>query len=148
MILWTLKELSVNPTVDIQQCKSNSVDAKIMALKDFYDWKSECSVCELNKQNISGIVHIKAERGLNYLLCKTDYSEYCPFGKLDFLKNNIIKNGISKPDQETKFLGIHPSKKESIIKTLVPLIPETRKQFWLDFPCAIEAPELYSDNEN
>jgi len=97
---------------------------------------------------LSDIVHINAERRLNYLLYKTDYSEYCPFAKLDFLKNNIIKNGISKPDQNTKVLGIHPSKKESIIKTLVPLMPETRKQFWLDFPCTMEAPDLYSDNEN
>jgi len=136
----------------IRKCNSGHVDAKVMDLKDFYDWKSECSVYKLNKQNIrpmlSDIVHIKAERGLNYLLYKTDYSEYCPFRKLDFLKNNIIKNGISKPDQKTKVLGIHPSKKESIIKTLVPLMPETRKQFWLDFPCAIDAPDLYSDNEN
>jgi len=56
---------------------------------------------KLNKQNISpmlcDIVHIKAERGLNYLFYKNVYSEYCPFAKLDFLKNNIIKNGISKP---------------------------------------------------
>lgn len=136
----------------IRKSNSGHVDAKVMTLKDFYDWKSECSVYKLNKQNIrpmlSDIVHIKAERGLNYLLYKTDYSEYCPFGKLDFFKNNIIKNGISKPDQKTKVLGIHPSKKESIIKTLVPLMPDTRKQFWLDFPCAMEAPDLYSDNEN
>lgn len=45
---------------------------------------------------LSDIVHINAERRLNYLLYKTDYSEYCPFAKLDFLKNNIIKNGIPK----------------------------------------------------
>lgn len=69
---------------------SFNCNVKVMDLKDFYDWKSECSFYKLNKQNIrpmlSDIVHIKAERELNYLLYKTDYSEYCPFAKLDFLK--------------------------------------------------------------
>lgn len=55
---------------------------------------------------------------------------------------------MSKPGQKTKVLGIHQSKKESIIKTLVLLMPETRKQFWLDFPCAMEALDLYGDNKN
>lgn len=135
--------------IDFEKVISNSnsghVDAKVMALQNFFDQKSECSIYKLNKQNIrpllNSIVHKKAEKGLDYLLYKNNYDNYCPYRKLDLLKKNFIKNGLSKPNQKTAVVGIHPSKKESIIKTLVLLMPEIRKQFWLDFSCLIEAPD-------
>ena len=58
---------------DFEQCIKSAnkdfVDAKVMRVEDFFDFKLECSVYKLNKKIVrpmlNDIVHIKAERGLD-----------------------------------------------------------------------------------
>ncbi|CAI6348934.1 unnamed protein product [Macrosiphum euphorbiae] len=111
-----------------------------------------CSLYKLNKQinrpMLNSIVHIRAERGLKYLLFKCTYDEYTPYQMLDFLKLSFIKKDIEKPQQKNELRDIHPEKKQSIIKTLVPLMPKSRQQFWFDIPTSDTVNDLYEEPEN
>lgn len=78
---------------------------------------------------LNNIVHIKAVRGHNYLMYSETYDEVCPVRQLDFLKQPVLKNGIIKPSPKISKNGIPPSKKESIIKILLPMMPKNRRQF-------------------
>lgn len=67
---------------------------------------------------------------------------------LDFLKLSYMKKDIEKPQQKNESSGIQPEKKQSIIKTLVPLMPKSRQQFWFDIPTSDTANDLYEEPEN
>lgn len=97
---------------------------------------------------LNSIVHIRAERGLRYLLYSCTYDEYTPYKMLDFLKPSYLKTDFEKPQQKKELRGIQPEKKESIIKTLVPLMPKSRHQFWLNFPISNTVNDLYEEPEN
>jgi len=100
----------------IKNSNKGHVDAKVLDCKDFYDWKSECSLYKLNKQinrpMLNSIVHIRAERGLKYLLYKCTYDEYTPYQMLDFLKLSYMKKDIEKPQQKKELRGIQTEKKK------------------------------------
>lgn len=140
---------------DFEQCIKSAnkcfVDAKVMRVEDFFDYKSECSVYKLNKNVVrpmlNDIVHIKAEKGLDYLMYSTTYDDYSPLQQLDFLKQSTLKKGIEQPLQKISPRGIHPSKKQSIIQVLLPLMPQIRRKFWLDFPTSETANDLYEEGD-
>lgn len=60
---------------------------------------------------------------------------------------STFKNGVNKPLEREKPHGIHPSKKESILKILVPLMPENRRKFWTELPTSEEAEDFYELSE-
>lgn len=141
---------------DFQKCvedaNSGHTYTKTMDVDNFLNWKSECSTYKLNKQVtlplLNSIVHIKAVRGHNCLLYSETYDEFCPLRKLDFLKHSVLNNGVIKPLPKISKNGINPSKKESIIKNLLPMMPKNRKQFWLGFPVSEDAVDLYEYSED
>lgn len=59
---------------------------------------------------LNDIVHIKAERGLDYLMYSTNYDDYSPLQQHDFLKQSTLKKGIEQTLQKISPRGIHPSK--------------------------------------
>lgn len=136
----------------IKNSNKGHVDVKVLDGKDFFDWKSECSIFKLNKQinrpMLNSIVHIRAERGLKYLLYSCTYDVYAPYRMLDFLKPSYLKKEFQKPQQKKELRGIHPEKKQSILKTLVPLMPKSRQQFWFDIPTSDTVNDLYEEPEN
>lgn len=58
-----------------------------------------------------------------------------------------MKKYIEKPQQKKELRGIQTEKK-SIIKTLVPLMPKSRQQFWFDIPTSDSINDLYEEPEN
>ncbi|XP_050547348.1 uncharacterized protein LOC126909029 isoform X1 [Daktulosphaira vitifoliae] len=136
----------------IKNSNKGHVDVKVLDGKDFFDWKSECSIYKLkkniNRPMLNSLVHIRAERGLKYLLYSCTYDEYTPLRMLDFLKPSYLKNDFVRPQQKNELRGIQPEKKQSIIQTLVPLMPKSRHQFWFDFPTSDLVNDLYEESEN
>lgn len=98
----------------IKNANNGHVDVKALDIKDFLDWKLECSIYKLNKQisrpMLNNIVHIRTERGLKYLLYSCTYDEYTPYRMLDFLKPSYLKKDFEKPQPKNELRGIHPEK--------------------------------------
>jgi len=55
---------------------------------------------------------------------------------------------LKNHSKKTELRDIQPEKKQSIIKTLVPLMPKSRQQFWFDFPTSDTVNDLYEEPEN
>ena len=69
-------------------------------------------------------------------MCKTDFT-YQTFPGGDFLstKNTLKKKAkLNMPNVMTTDRGISVSKKAKIVADLVPKMPASRKQFWVDLP--------------
>lgn len=58
--------------------------------------------------------------------------------KVGFFETFCYEKGIKKAKTKLKLRGLQQSKKYGIVKTLLPLMPDNRKQFWLDLPCCNE----------
>lgn len=123
--------------VKLSNSKKNVV--KVMTISDFYfyqDLSSQHKIRNLQPRTyLKNILAVKAERGQFSLYIKEKHAAESSWKKLDFLQLKIMKNR-KFPDlkNKTAFRGITKDRKERIISELLPLMPETRKSFWLNLP--------------
>lgn len=119
----------------IRQSNSNVV-VKSMQPADFADWKDFSSAAKLKKMsprpNLSNIKLLRATKGAYYLQYKTTYGEDEEFKKLDFLQQKITKSGFPNPQPRTFPRGLCRTKKAEIIAKLVPLMPLSRRHYWMN----------------
>lgn len=120
----------------VQEANSKKVSIISMKPNDFANWLDCTSQAKLKKADprpyLNKIVQVCATRGKNTLQYWTDFDgEAC---ELNFLTANVMKKGIQKPQFRNDSRGIPQNKKDTIIKNLCPLMPENRKQFWIDLP--------------
>lgn len=106
-----------------------------MSLEDFQLWKN-LSSCKLKKQTpklyISKITEILVKRSDFHLYYKCNTNEV-DWKELDFLQKKIISD-MPMPSIKAEPNGFEKQKVETIIKSLGDIIPENRRQFWLELP--------------
>lgn len=120
----------------VKKANSGNVEVFEMQHYDFFYWPTYMSQQKFKntpRLYLSDIVHIKAVRGSNYLLCKTNYDVMSPYQQLDFLQKKAMK-GIKLPPHHTTPCGFPEDKKNNILQSLNEVLPENRKQFWSDLP--------------
>lgn len=116
-------------------CNKRRVNVKKMALEDFQLRKNLSSVSKLKKETpklyISKITEILVKRNEYELYFKRNNND--DWTKLDFLQKKYI---LDMPDPSIKPQpnGFEKSKVENILKNLGDIIPDNRKQFWLELP--------------
>lgn len=136
--------------VDVVQ-RANSNKVKVITPQDFYEWEDLSSAYKLKRQKprvyLKDIVQIKATRGKRYLSYKKCFTEAEEF-ELNFLKNEIFKNGIQSPRKKKSLRGITEHRKNNILKTLSALMPENRLEFWRNLHINNEASDLLKDIED
>lgn len=122
----------------VANANSGKTIVKSMRYDNFAQWPSCVSFHKLKKCQsrplLSDIVYIKAEAEKNTLEYKTCYDELCPTQELDFMTKNGIATALKPPTFKTCARGICLEKKDDILQKLVPLMPESRRQFWRDLP--------------
>lgn len=68
-----------------------------------------------------------------------------PFVELDFLPKKFQVVGL--PEKKSAPRGIPGQKKDVIVAKLVPLMPETRRAFWVQIPVNNESVDLQTGGE-
>lgn len=132
---------------DFEECvrKSNSKNVNVSSMKvgDFRDWKDYSSLSKINKISprpyLKQMVQITATRGSFELKYKTRYFSDEEFD-LDFLVENVKKNGFPIPEPRTRHRGILQSRKDNIIQKLTSVIKPEKLNFWETFPVANKDP--------
>lgn len=100
----------------------------------------------LNGFLLSRVVEVRFKRGTKYLEYKTDFDQP-QYTSLDFLQKKFNFKNIP---EVLPVRGILKSKKEDILKILVPLMPRNRMNFWnnlIESDSALDLVENY-DTEN
>lgn len=120
----------------IEVCEKAAKRNRILSLTigDFMDLKSIIRQRKSKERGdtlpyLKDVVEIKFERGLHDFFYKTDYQQ--PYIK----SSNILKRKSEVgtfPEKKTTPRGIKESKKEQILKELVPKMADSRKQFWIN----------------
>jgi len=67
---------------------------------------------------LKSIVHIRAERGLKYLLYSCTYEEYTPYKMLDFLKPSYLKTDLKNKTAKIRIKGHSTRKKRKYYKNI------------------------------
>jgi hypothetical protein len=121
--------------IAVQNANKSRVCVIEMTPDKFFDWKDETSQYKLKRTNprpyLSDMVQVVAQRGLRTLSYRTDFET--PLKKLDFLVTRMMKGDapLELPLPRTDGgRGIPLDKKNDIIHTLCPLMPENRRTFW------------------
>lgn len=115
-------------------------EVKVMEVQNFYkylDLSSQHKVRKLKPRiYLRDIMVISAKRGCYTLDFKNNHTDDV-FQTLDILQLKYIKSQ-SFPNVKQRDLprGVNESTKTAIIEKLVHLMPENRKQFWLELPIA------------
>ncbi|KAK9736198.1 hypothetical protein QE152_g12717 [Popillia japonica] len=120
----------------VKKAKSGNVELIKMQHFDFFYWPNYVSQQKLkgpSRLYLSELVQVKAERGSSYLLCKTNYDVMSPYQQLDFLQKKSMK-GIKLPSHRISPCGFPEHKKLNILQSLSQILPDNRKQFWIELP--------------
>lgn len=112
--------------------------SKVMDVHDFYkfcDFHSEQKMRALkDREYVKNFTVVKVVRGEYNLFYKKSHADE-EFSSLNFLQVKILKNKqFPSAEQRRSPRGIASSRKEKIIKDLVPLMLPSRRQFWFDLP--------------
>lgn len=128
--------------------KANSKKVNVITPTNFYDWPDCSSAYKLKKQQpriyLKDIVQVRAKRGEKFLTYKTSFLN-SDETKLDFLKAEYAKNGVSVDLVRKHIRGITEERKSNIIKSLSSIIPDHHLQFWKNLPTNNAACDL-TDN--
>ena len=127
--------------------KSNNKKMKVVELQneDIKAWKPQTSPLKLKSPSrpvLKLIAAVKFTRGTQDILFKLSYSEKS-FQRFNYLKQ---KCDLSLPScLRSSARGVCISKKEAIIQTLCPLMPENRRVFWNNLPESNVTNDLIAD---
>lgn len=124
-------------TEAVQSSNKSHATVKCMDINDIADWKNCSSITKINKLNprpylreVSEIMFTKGKFSFSYRTFANDL-----FIEVDVLQEKYKKNNnLMRPTFRSTPCGIAEEKKESIIKNLGPLMPDTRLPFWQDMP--------------
>ena len=121
---------------DFVQCVKQVGIAIQMKLTDFRQWENQFSKGKASKENrplLDSVNVAQFRKGSPCLFFKKSHTEDV-FSYADFLKKTFKHTIVN---QESPFLppqssynGIDQSRKDGIIRALVPLMPENRRSFW------------------
>lgn len=123
----------------VQKANSGKMITKIMNPCDFYTFQDFSVTSKRNgkgstKVFLSDIVYLKTVRGSFQLEYKTSFLDE-QTKQLDFLKNHVLKNkAFPEPTCYVQPCGIAEDRKSTIIKNLLELMEDNRKEFWLNLP--------------
>lgn len=119
----------------VEMCNKRRVNVKKMLLEDFQLWKNLSSISKVKKETprvyISKLTEILVKRNEYELYFKVNSND--DWKKLDFLQKKYISN-MPDPSIKPHPNGFERTKVENIMKNLGDIIPENRKQFWLELP--------------
>lgn len=132
----------------VQSANSGKVKVINMKFENFSEWKDYSSQYKLQKMKprvyLHDIVMIKAQRGKRILYYTNSFTS--PFKELNFLNSKMLKN-IPKASRCAQPRGIPEEKKKSIISELCSLMPENRRQYWMELPSRNDVHDLVTDFE-
>lgn len=126
---------------DFTDCvEATSKNVKLINMKPdlFYNWKDLKSQAKLNKMDskpyLSKMTQIRVEKGKYTFKYRTTYNEEDPYIDIDFLQYYVEKKGFPEFKKVENYVGIDESKKNKILKSLLTLMPSSRKSFWINLP--------------
>lgn len=111
---------------------------KVMDICDFYkfcDFHSEQKMRAMkDREYVKNFTVVKVVRGEYNLFYKKSHADE-EFRTLNFIQAKISKTKqFPCAEQRSSPRGIASSRKEKIVKDLVPLMLPSRRQFWFDLP--------------
>lgn len=129
----------------VKQCNRGKCQALPISVEHFFHWKDYSSKAKLKKAKVylKDIVTVKFSRGATTFKYKTQHDPTADHFEVDFLLPKKIKNCLQLPDKQQSLNGFDRNRKETIIKTLGPIMPPTRLKFWKELQVNTE-----SENEN
>lgn len=121
--------------------KSNSgkvIVSKFTMPSDFcvpFDYSSTHFISKTKpRPYLSEMVQVTFQRGSLDLKYKNSFDEKT-FIEMRFLKAKYVTQGkLPVPPTKTTLRGINRAKQEEIVRKLVPLMPENRRNFWTNLP--------------
>lgn len=132
----------------VQSANSGKVKVINMNFEDFSQWRDHSSQYKLKKLKPRVYLHdisiVKVQRGAQMLYYANSFSS--SLKELNFLNSKALKT-ITKPPRNDQPRGIPEEKKRSIVSELCPLMPETRRQYWMDMPSRNDILDLVTDVE-
>ncbi|KAJ8682312.1 hypothetical protein QAD02_018104 [Eretmocerus hayati] len=137
----------------VQNANSGNVIVKPLNYLDFKIWKDFSSTSRLSKvkdrHHLSEMKKIQFRRGEHKIFFTVDYAERGReiFHELDFLQIRVINKGFPPAAPRLQPRGIPLKKKEDIIKKLLPLMPQSRRSFWLNIETS-DVPDLAQNYDN
>ncbi|XP_031339601.1 uncharacterized protein LOC116168085 [Photinus pyralis] len=126
---------------------SHKVKVIEMEIENFYDWEDATSQYKLGKIKprpyVHDMVQVNFERGKKTLIYKTEFES--PGIEINFINARCMKVEISKPKPKCNPKGITKDRKCLIVSKLVPIMPESRRNFWENLPTATDEQSHDSD---
>lgn len=139
---------------DFVSCVSSANGGKTevieMKLTNFFDWKDFSSKFKLKREkfyfkNLTMAVFTRNEKNFRY---KTSFDEDEEFKTLNFLNNKVVKTGIPMANARERNHGVDVTRRNTLVSTLAPIIPETRLKFWQELDVNDNPPnDDYDDSE-
>ena len=121
---------------DFVGCVAEAGSTIVMKDDDFLDWKNELSAGKQSKESkprLDKVVEAFFKKGETKLFFKESHAD-AEYKSSEFLKRKFlaaIRSGTAWPSP-TSYKGIKLDRKQGIISTLVPLMPQHHGQFWQD----------------
>ena len=139
------RKTSIQDYVDLQSAIKDAgckvIDMQVPDFRNFFSGLK--SVSKENRKGVpylADIVHAEFRRGSQNLFFKTSHSSQ-DLRESSFLKTN---HDASKATIKSSHRGVSKTKKDLIIKNLVPLMDEHKKPFWMLLPTSNESADLLS----
>ncbi|KAL5256494.1 hypothetical protein ACHWQZ_G011662 [Mnemiopsis leidyi] len=117
---------------DFVSCVKAVGNAVVMEPSDFRDWKNELSQSKASKDSrplLATVSVAEFRKGFHLMWFKKSFAD-TEYLSTDFLKNNVKKELRRSYPKISKYQGVSESRKEGIINTLCPLMPEIKICFW------------------
>lgn len=132
----------------ISKCRKN---IEVLEVQKSYEWTKKKRAPRRNQKEadplisflLGPLVEVKFINGSKNMFYKYDFDE--PYQELDFLMKKhdirVLPRMLDTPR------GIKESKKEGIVKKLVPLMPMNRRDFWLQLPTSNDSQDLVTGGQ-
>lgn len=129
----------------VKLANSKNNVAKVMSVSDFYcyeDFSSQHKIRNIEPRvYLKDIMAIQAERGAFTIKYKASHVE--DYKELDFLQLKVVKTkSFPNTANKSNCRGITKERKDKIVSDLVPLMPLTRRNFWIHLPVSAKVPNI------
>lgn len=119
----------------------------IIDQKNFFQWTSKKRTTNilldpLKNFKLQNVVLVKFIKNSSKMLYSTNFDDK-ELKEMDFLQKKFIR-GINtyKPKQIDQPRGVCVNKKNEIISKLLPLMPKSRENFWINLPVSVTSTDL------
>lgn len=137
---------------DFEECVkktcSGKVKVKSLQATDFFEPFDFYSLYKIKKKTdrpyLNEMVQVVFKRGSFNLHYKKSFSSENSF-ELSFLKSGYLKKkSVPKPDRLRNNRGVNELKKSDIVAKLLPLMPQNRRDFWINLTTS-DKPDLLTE---